>query len=63
MPEFVQNKTEKEYHKITIRFACINDLQEFSKLINQTITNKTKAIWYPKIIRGINANKIYIDES
>jgi hypothetical protein len=63
MPEFIQSKTEKEYHKVTIRFANKEDLESFAKLIDQTITNKTKAIWYPKIERGLNANKLYINES
>jgi hypothetical protein len=39
------------------------DLNDFSKLINQPLNNKTKSIWFPKLIRGINSNKRYIDES
>ena len=62
MPEFKQEK--KEAHaKIIIRFDNENDLQEFSKLIGQPLTNKTKSIWYPKLIRGLNSNKRYVDES
>jgi hypothetical protein len=63
MPEFIQQKADKEYHKLTIRFATKEDMINFAKLVNQTVTNKTKAIWYPQIERGINANKIYVDES
>lgn len=63
MPEFIQEKVNKEYHKLTIRFANKEDMINFAKLVNQTITNKTKAIWYPQIERGINANKLYVNES
>lgn len=63
MPEFIQNKSEKPFAQITIRFKNEQDLKEFSKLINQTLTKKTKSIWFPQIERGLNANKLYINES
>lgn len=46
MPEFIQTK-QQEYAKIIVRFNSEQDLVEFSKLINQKITRKTKSIWYP----------------
>jgi len=63
MPEFVQSETNKPYAQIIFRFANENDLQEFSKLINQKLTKKTKSAWHPQIERGKNANKIYVNES
>ena len=62
MPEFVQGETEKPYAQIIFRFANENDLKEFSKIIGQKLTNKTKSAWHPKIERGLNSNKIYIHE-
>ena len=62
MPEFKQEKKEA-YAKIIIRFDNENELQEFAKLIDQPLTNKTKSIWYHKLIRGLNSNKRYVDES
>lgn len=62
MPEFIQTKTEKPYAQITIRFSCKEDLDDFSKKINQKLTKKTKSIWHPQILRGLNSNKIYVDE-
>lgn len=59
MPEFVQSKTGKPYAQIIFRFSNEQDLKDFSKLINQRLTNKTKSAWHPQIERGINANKIY----
>lgn len=61
MPEFVQEK-QAPYALIKVRFDNEEDLAEFSKLIGQKLTNKTKSIWYPELQRGINGNKRYIDE-
>jgi len=46
MPEFVQEKQEP-FAKIIVRFETEEDLQEFSKLIGQKLTAKTKSIWHP----------------
>jgi len=52
MPEFVQEKQEDCYHKITIRFRNEEDYQEFSELIGQKLTERTKSIWHPSLTRG-----------
>jgi hypothetical protein len=62
MPEFIQEKKEP-HSKIIIRFANEEDLQEFAKMIGQKLTNKTKSIWHPKLVRGINSNKRYSNGS
>lgn len=46
MPEFVQEKQEP-YAKIIFRFESEQDLQEFSELIGQKLTEKTKSSWHP----------------
>lgn len=46
MPEFVQEKQEP-FCKLTIRFETEKDLEDFSKLIGQKLTKKTKSIWFP----------------
>ena len=61
MPEFVQEKQEP-YQTIIVRFRCKEDVEEFAKLIGQSLTSKSKSIWHPKLVRGINSNKRYIDE-
>ena len=63
MPEFKQFESNKPYAQITFRFANEKDLQDFAKIIGQKLTSKTKSAWHPEIQRGINANKIYVDES
>jgi ornithine carbamoyltransferase len=60
MPEYVQ-EAQKPHAKIIIRFETEEDLQEFAKLIGQPLTNKTKSIWHPKLIRGKNSNKKYVE--
>lgn len=61
MPEFVQEK-QRPFAKIIFRFETEKDLDEFSKLIGQKLTKKTKSAWFPQLIRGINSNKRYVDE-
>lgn len=60
MPEFVQEK-QVPYAKIIFRFDSQEALDEFSKLIGQPLTAKTKSAWHPQLERGINANKRYVD--
>jgi len=62
MPEFIQEKQEP-YAKIIIRFRCENDLQDFAAKIGQKLTKKTKSLWHPELIRGLNSNKRYKSES
>jgi len=62
MPEFVQKK-QKPFAQIIVRFDSEKDLNNFSILIGQKLTRKTKSIWHPKLIRGINSAKRYVDES
>jgi len=61
MPEFEQEQQEP-HAKIIVRFATEEDLQEFSKLIDQKLTKRTKSIWHPQIVRGKNANKRFVDD-
>jgi hypothetical protein len=62
MPEFVQEKQEP-YAKIILRVRNKEDLELLSKLLEQPFTSKTKSAWFPAIVRGINSNKRYVDES
>ena len=59
MPEFEQEDASA-YKKLIINFAKKEDLDKFSKLIDQEITEKTRFIWYPqaKILKG---DKVYIE--
>lgn len=61
MPEFVQEKKEP-YREIEIHFSSEEDMNNFSKLLKQTITRKTIAIWFPKLERGKDNYLRYVDE-
>lgn len=62
MPEFVQEKKEP-YAKIIIRFESEQDLKDFSALIGQKLTKKTKSIWHPTKSHFTGANnKTWIRE-
>jgi hypothetical protein len=61
MPEFVLEK-QKPHAQLIVRFRNQEDLQEFANLINQKLTKKTKSIWHPQLVRGVNARKRYVDE-
>jgi len=45
MPEFEQEQVA--YRSIHVHFRNENDIQEFAKLIDQRLTEKTRSIWYP----------------
>jgi len=47
MPEFKQEALTAE-KSIVVHFASLDVLPEFANLIGQTITEKTRSIWYPK---------------
>ena len=58
MPEFEQNK-KIEFQKITVRFDSLEDLKDFSELIGQPLTEKTKSIWFPRLDRSKNKGVFY----
>jgi hypothetical protein len=61
MPEFDQ-PANKPFSKILVRFETEDDLNEFSELIGQKLTPRTKSIWHPQLIRGKDSHKRYVDD-
>jgi hypothetical protein len=62
MPEFIQEKKEP-FAKIIFRFDSERDLSDFSKLIGQKLTKKTKSAWFPFKSHWGGIKKIWVDES
>ena len=62
MPEFHQLKQEP-YANINIRFRNKEDLEEFAKLVDQNLNNKTKSMWYPKLEAKKLFKTRWVDES
>jgi hypothetical protein len=61
MPEFQQD-TKAPYKQIYLNFRTKEDYEEFAKLVDQNLTDKTKSIWYPKLEKDQNALKRWIEE-
>lgn len=61
MPEFINEKKEP-FREITMKFRSPEDMEEFSKKVEQTITWKTIAIWFPKLERGKDNNLRYVTD-
>ena len=47
MPEFLQEDREP-WKQIKVSFENQEDMKKFAELLNQTITLKTRSVWYPK---------------
>lgn len=59
MPEFIQND-ESPYKSIIINFISKLDVEEFSELIKQNITENTKSLWFPQFDREPPLNYLYV---
>lgn len=62
MPDFKAEDLRSE-HSIIVHFRCFEDMQEFAELVQQTITDKTKYIWFPKQEKMDLINLVAHDES
>lgn len=49
MPEFEQEDAFGAWKSIKVHFASQKDYEEFSRLINQTLTQQTRSIWHPAL--------------
>jgi len=58
MPEFNQDN-KMPIRQIIISFDNKEDINKFSKLLNQNITDKTKSLWYPKKEKNVLKDKGY----
>jgi hypothetical protein len=47
MPEFV-SKEMLPFHTVNVHFENRDDLKSFAVLIEQNVTEETKAVWHPK---------------
>jgi hypothetical protein len=47
MPEFISNEM-LPFHSLNIHFENREAISEFSKLIDQKVTEETPSVWYPK---------------
>jgi hypothetical protein len=62
MPEFEQEDL-MPIKQVVVSFQKLEDINDFSKIVNQKITKKTKSIWFPKQELIKPSDYRYIDES
>jgi|APCry1669193181_1035450.scaffolds.fasta_scaffold227746_1 hypothetical protein len=62
MPEFTQEKN-LPFKTLYLHFRNAEDYEEFAKLIDQSLTKKTKSIWYPKLDRNENTLLRWIEQN
>lgn len=62
MPEFVQQNAQP-CQSVLVHFGTVEERNDFAKLLNQTITDKTKYIWYPKYDAEKPSNFLYVTEN
>ena len=61
MPEFKMEDLSPE-QSIIVHFETLEDRNNFSKLLDQTITAETKSIYYPKLQITRYVDKRYVDK-
>lgn len=61
MPEFEQDDLTAEY-SVRVNFKTLSDLRAFGAVVNQTITENTKSIWYPVREERPHRGKVYVEE-
>lgn len=61
MPEFKMEDLSPE-QSIIVHFETLEDRDNFSNLLDQTITSETKSIYYPKLKITRFMNKRYTDD-
>ncbi len=61
MPAFEQ-EDNPPYKKIIVSFRTKEDYEEFAKIIDQPLTEKTKSIWHPRLDRTENSLLRWIEE-
>lgn len=59
MPEFIQEE-QAPYAYIIVKIDSQKNLEKFAKLMEQDISQKTKSIWYPKLIKNVIFNQRYV---
>ena len=58
------SEDQTAWGSVKVNFASAEDQKKFAELVGQTLTDKTRSIWYPPAEIGRTADKVYVaDES
>jgi hypothetical protein len=61
MPEFIQEDL-KPLKSMLVHFETDEDMAQFAKLIDQTITPNTRSVWFPEAEIGRMTDKRYAND-
>jgi hypothetical protein len=61
MPECV-SEDQAPFKSVIVNFATAADLEAFARLVEQTITLRTRSLWYPAVANGFFRDKSYTNE-
>jgi hypothetical protein len=59
MPDY-DNKDKTPKYQILVSFKNEEDIKDFSKIIGQPLTTRTKAVWHPQAEIGKVIDKAYV---
>ncbi|MAH46751.1 hypothetical protein CMI37_13060 [Candidatus Pacearchaeota archaeon] len=62
MPEFEQ-EDQSSYQAIHVHFRCREHVETFARLVEQKLSEKTRAIWYPEAAKIDMKSERFADES
>jgi hypothetical protein len=62
MPEFEYLEDSGPIRSVIVKFRRLEDYEEFSRRIDQVLTDKSKAIWHPKLERTPNYLLRWVEE-
>ena len=58
MPDY-KHEDQTAVRQMIVSFKCNEDVDAFGKLTGNTITDKTKSVWYPPAERKVAVDKVY----
>lgn len=61
MPEYKQ-EDQTAWHQVKVSFENMDDLQEFGRRLGVSVTQKTRAVWFPPHAINRVSDLFYYDE-
>ena len=60
MPDY-ENEDQTAWKILKVHFQSVTDLKAFARLVDQSLSEDTRFIWYPKVEELIQKDKVYTD--
>ena len=62
MPAYEFIEDNGPYRTVVVKFRCAEDYQEFAERLDQVLTEKSNAVWHPKLTRTPNYLLRWVEE-